>query len=222
MDTPDPYELISAGSRVQVELAPEVRARFTVEFLRRNLATIWCRLGPEREPPHIEAGSRVMTMEVGDAAGMLKVPVMPSAVAAAEGPDGTVLTVAFKVLSGTLWIQRRKYFRLRNPPIGITLRSARPDGDGPVDLPARAVNLGGGGLAVTVPAGELQAGADVEVLLNLARTAPLSARGVVLRVEPAPNAESLLSIQFTDIRESHRDRLVSLIFREQTRRRASE
>ena len=218
MDAPDPFTLISAGMRVQLELAPDQRVRLVVDFVRKTLATIWCHRGPERELPELAAGSRVLTLEAGDASGLLKVPVMPTAVAVAERSDGRVLTVSLKVLSGTIWVQRRKYIRLRNPPMALGLRLAGAT----LGVEARAVNLGGGGIAVAVPTDGFRPGDQVELQFRIANIAPLPALGTVLRVEPLPGGDSVLAIQFTEIRESHRDRLVSLIFREQTRRRLSE
>lgn len=218
MDAPDPFSLISAGMRVQLELAPELRVRLVVDFVRKSLSTIWCHRGPEREQPELAAGSRVLTLEAGDASGLLKVPVMPTTVAVAERSDGRLLTVSLKVLSGTIWVQRRKYIRLRNPPMALDLRLAGAT----LGVEARPVNLGGGGIAVNVPTDGFRPGDQVELQFKIANVAPLPARGTVLRVEPVPGGDSLLAIQFTEIRESHRDRLVSLIFREQTRRRVAD
>jgi len=218
MDAPDPFTLISAGMRVQLELAPEQRVRLVVDFVRKGLSTIWCHRGPERELPELAAGSRVLTLEAGDMSGLLKVPVMPTSVAVADRSDGRVLTVSLKVLSGTIWVQRRKYIRLRNPPMALDLRLAGAT----LGVEARALNLGGGGLAVAVPTDGFRPGDQVELQFRIANIAPLPARGTVLRVEPLLGGDSVLAIQLTEIRESHRDRLVSLIFREQTRRRIAE
>lgn len=218
MDAPDPFTLISAGMRVQLELAPEQRVRLVVDFVRKGLSTIWCHRGPERELPELAAGSRVLTLEAGDMSGLLKVPVMPTSAAVAERSDGRVLTVSLKVLSGTIWVQRRKYIRLRNPPMALDLRLAGAT----LGVEARALNLGGGGLSVAVPTDGFRPGDQVELQFRIANIAPLPARGAVLRVEPLPGGDSVLAIQLTEIRESHRDRLVSLIFREQTRRRIAE
>lgn len=222
MEAPDPFSLIAPGVRVQIELAPDQRARFVVDFVRRGLSTIWCHLGPEREVPDLTVAPRVFTLEVGDPGGLLKIPVMVASVHRAERSDGKVLTVSLKVLSGTIWVQRRKYFRLRHPPLGVSLRPTQTASDATAELPARPLNLGGGGVALAVNGGEIHPGDEVEIQLALANTTPLPARGTVLRVEPGPGVESVLAVQFTDIRESHRDRLVSLIFREQTRRRLTE
>ncbi|MDO9022729.1 MAG: PilZ domain-containing protein [Deltaproteobacteria bacterium] len=222
MHAPDPFALIAPGQRVQLELAPDQRARFVVDFVRRGLSTIWCHLGPERELPDLTVTPRVLTLEAGDQGGLLKVPVMVASVDRAERSDGKVLTASLKVLSGTIWVQRRKYFRLRQPPLGVTLRPAGVAPDASAELPARPLNLGGGGLALAVNGGEIRPGDEVEIQLVLANTPLLPARGTVLRVEPGAGVESVLAVQFTDIRESHRDRLVSLIFREQTRRRLTE
>jgi hypothetical protein len=218
MDAPDPFSLISAGMRVQLELAPDRRVRLTVDFVRRNLSSIWCHIGPERELPELLAGPRVLTLEVGDASGLLKVPVMLGSAAVTERSDGRLLAVSFQVLPGTIWVQRRRYFRLRNPPTTLRLAGA----DGSLQLDARTVNLGGGGVAVAVQFSALRPGDAVDIQFRIASMAPLPARGTVLREEPGPGAASVLAIQFTEIRESHRDRLVSLIFREQTRRRLAE
>lgn len=218
MDAPDPFTLISAGMRVQLELAPDLRVRLVVDFVRKNLSTIWCHRGPERELPELAANSRVLTLEAGDTSGLLKVPVMPTAVAVAERSDGRLLTASFKVLSGTIWVQRRMYIRLRHPPLALGLRLVGAT----LEIDARAVNLSGGGMAVAVQSDGFQPGDEVELQLGIANTVPLPARGTVLRVEPIAGAEWMLAIQFTEIRESHRDRLVSLIFREQTRRRVVE
>jgi hypothetical protein len=218
MDAPDPFSLISAGMRVQLELASDVRVRLVVDFVRRSLATIWCHLGPEREVPELVAGSQVLTLEAGDASGLLKVPVFLASVAVTERSDGRLLTATFRVLRGVIWVQRRRYFRLRNPPMTLRLAGA----DGSVELDARILNLSGGGVAVAVQFSAFRPGDAADIQLRIASMAPLPARGTVLRVEPGPGAESVLAIQFTEIRESHRDRLVSLIFREQTRRRIAE
>jgi hypothetical protein len=222
MEAPDPFALIAPGQRVQIELAPDQRARLVVDFIRRGLSTIWCHLGPEREVPDLTVTPRVFTLEAGDPGGLLKVPVMLASVDRAERSDGKVLTVRLTVLSGTIWVQRRKYFRLRNPQLGVTLRPARAASDATAELPARPLNLGGGGVALAVNSGEIHPGDEVEIQLALVNTLPFPARGTVLRVEPGAGGESVLAVQFTDIRESHRDRLVSLIFREQTRRRLAE
>jgi len=218
MEAPDPFTLISAGMRVQLELAPDQRVRLVVDFVRKNLATIWCHRGPEREMPELEAGSRVLTLEAGDSSGLLKVPVMPSAVTVAERSDGRLLTVSLKVLSGTIWVQRRKHIRLRNPPLALDLRLAGAT----LGVEARPVNLSGGGIAVAVPTDGFRPGDQVELQFKIANIAPLPARGTVLRVEALPGGDSVLAIHFIEIRESHRDRLVSLIFREQTRRRIAD
>lgn len=222
MQAPDPFALIAPGQRVQLELAPDQKSRFVVDFVRQGLSTIWCHLGPERELPDLAAAPRVLTLEVGDQGGLLKVPVMVASVDRAERSDGKVLSVSLKVLSGTIWVQRRKYFRLRHPPLGVSLRPARTAPDPAAELPARPLNLGGGGVALAVHSGAFHPGDEVEIQLALANTPPLPSRGTVLRVEPGPGVESVLAVQFTDIRESHRDRLVSVIFREQTRRRLTE
>ena len=218
MDAPDPFTLIVAGMRVQLELAPGQRVRLVVDFVRSSLSSIWCHLGPEREVAELVAGPQVLTLEAGDASGLLKVPVMLSAVAVVERSDGRLLTATFKVLRGTIWVQRRRYFRLRNPPMTVRLAGA----DGSLELDARIINLGGGGVAVAVQFSAFRPGDAADIQFRIAATAPLPARGTVLRVEPGAGAESVLAIQFTEIRESHRDRLVSLIFREQTRRRLAE
>ena len=218
MDIPDPYIIITPGLRVHLEVTPNVRTKFVVDFVRRGLSMIWCSFGPAREVPPMVPETKVYTMEVGDPAGLLKLPVALANSTLSERSDGKVLKVSFKVLPGTIWVQRRKYFRLRSPPMVITLRVPHPDSVLLLDIPSRTLNLGGGGVAIAVPPGDYQPGDYVELVLKLANTAPLPAMGILERVESIGTGETLLAIQFTEIRESHRDRIVSLIFREQTRR----
>lgn len=218
MDTPDPYVIITPGLRVHIDVTPDVRAKFVVDFVRRGLGMIWCSFGPAPEVPKLVPESTVYMMEVGDPAGLLKLPVSLANSTLAERSDGNFLKVSFKVLPGTIWVQRRKYFRLRSPPIVITLRVPHPDSVLLLDIPTRALNLGGGGVAVAVAQGDYQPGDCVELVLKLANTAPLPAMGILERVETLGTGEKLLAIQFTEMREGHRDRLVSVIFREQTRR----
>ena len=218
MDTPDPYVIITPGLRVNLDVSPDLRVRFVVDFVRRGLGMIWCSFGPAPEVPQLVPESAVYTMEVGDPAGLLKLPVSLASSTLSERSDGKLLKVSFKVLPGTIWVQRRKYFRLRSPPIVITLRVPHADSVLLLDIPTRTLNLGGGGVAIAVPPGDYQPGDYVELVLKLANTAPLPAMGILERVEVIGTGEKLLAIQFTEMRESHRDRIVSVIFREQTRR----
>ena len=80
MEAPDPFALIAPGQRVQLELAPDQRVRFVVDFIRRGLSTIWCHLGPERELPDLMVTPRVFTLEAGDPGGLLNGAVGVSAV----------------------------------------------------------------------------------------------------------------------------------------------
>jgi hypothetical protein len=71
---------------------------------------------------------------------------------------------------------------------------------------------------VVVAKAPYREGALVEVTIDFAGSPPVPATGKICRLAETESGELLLGIMFTEIRERHRDQIVSQIFREQTRR----
>src|ERR1051325_8379076 len=121
MSAPDPFEVVATGARVTVEVSEHEASHGVVEGVSKNGRVVTCRL--VAGTPFVSTGSRVLTMCVGDPGGLLKFPVEHAGPMPAD-PDGPV---RFNVLHGSIWVQRRKFFRLRFPPVSIFVRRLRDE-----------------------------------------------------------------------------------------------
>ncbi len=211
----DPFEILRPGVWVVVEVDPERKLHLQVEKIVLAPPTVWCHSRPTQDEPAGELEACPMTMFLGQ----LQVPVVPASSSWTTREEGHMLTASFRVLPGTIRVQRRGFVRLRNPQVEVRVRRrATHDAPAGVFERVKADNLGGGGVAILLagPGFQLGEAVDLEVKVG-AITVP--AKGLVCRTEQV-GGDVLVGVQFTDIQEGHRDRIVSYIFREQARMRS--
>jgi hypothetical protein len=210
----DPFEILRPGVWVVVEVGPELKLRLQVERIVKSPATVWCHSRPTPDEPGPELEARPMTMYHGQ----LHVPVVPASSSWTSREGGNVLTASFRVLPGAIRVQRRGFVRLRNPQVEVRVRRrATPDAPAGDFERVKVDNLGGGGIAFHSAKAAFQIGdaADVEITLG---GVALPAKGLVCRLEES-GGDVIAGLQFSDIQEGHRDRIMSYIFREQAKAR---
>ena len=122
------------------------------------------------------------------------------------------------VLSGALRIQRRHYFRLRDPNVPFSVKLASQTTYEPVQL----CDLSAGGASVRITGQTVAGGEHLWVRLEVPPKISIEVRACVQRVVQESNGDALLSLQFVELRQAHEDRVAAYLMQEQTRRKRGE
>ena len=218
MSALDPFAFLAAGARVQIECETERALPFIVDSVWESASRIWCHPAVDGDAVAFLAEHRVMDLYIVDPGGPLKVPILRARAADSEIGVATTNSVCFKVLPGTIRVQRRQYFRLKKPPILVGVRAPPIADPAAPFLQTQTHDLGAGGVSFVGEEINVHIGDLVELLLDLPDATQIPAKGEILRTNVLPGDELLVALRFTQIRERDRDRIMAVIFREQTRR----
>ncbi len=209
MSTLDPFALLGPGARVLLKVEEECWVPLTVDLVSAPLVSCHSRPGDVLEVSFV---GRPMTAYLG----RLECPVVGVQSRVTQEPEGLVLIGSFKVLAGATLVQRRDFVRLEKSGAEVQIATDA----NPIFTPVKLVNLGGGGLAVSTPGPALPLGSTVALEIKIP-DGIIVAKGVVSRSEMGVEGTSY-GIRFTEIREGHRDRIVSHVFAQQARVRKAE
>jgi c-di-GMP-binding flagellar brake protein YcgR len=128
--------------------------------------------------------------------------------------------VRLRVLGHAVRLQRREYFRLENPDAKARYRLGSSPGEPDAYIPASMRNLSGDGVALVVPLNDLESGSSIHVEIEL-DDARIHAGGRIVQTAlhvPHPG-KATLRVQFVEIDEQDRARIIRFLFRRQADRR---
>lgn len=118
------------------------------------------------------------------------------------------------------FIQRRQYFRISKPSVLVHYQLMEKDSYETILKPVEAMvwDLSGNGIGMVVRGGKtIYANTKIKLTVSLPGQKPIVVVGEVMRVLPKSiiKNEYLLGVNFKNIRESDRDRIVKYITQEQ-------
>ncbi len=218
MSALDPFAFLAAGARVQIECEAERALPFVIDSTWQSGSRIWCHPAIEGDTVSFLAEQRVLDLYIADPEGPLKVPILRARASDSEIGIATTNSVCFKVLPGTIRVQRRQYFRMKKPPILVGVRSPAIDDPIATFVQTQTHDVGAGGVSFIGEEFKLNVGECIDLVLDLPDATKIPTRGEILRTNVLVGDELLVAIRFTQIRERDRDRIMAVIFREQTRR----
>ena len=218
MSALDPFAFLAAGARVQIECETERALPFVIDSTWQSGSRIWCHPAIEGDSLAFLAEQRVLDLYIVDPEGPLKVPIMRARATDSEIGFASANSVCFKVLPGTIRVQRRQYFRLKKPPILVGVRAPLIAEPATPFVQTQTHDLGAGGVSFVGDEVKLNIGDLVELLIGLPDATQIPAKGEILRSNVHSGDDPLIAIRFTQIRERDRDRIMAVIFREQTKR----
>ncbi len=215
MEILETFRILRPGFKAQLQLADDRTVAVTVDLVLLRSGIVQCRFYGAATLDGVFV-NEVLSLHFGDPTGWIKVPVQLTNMVSSLSTQGVCWVVDLHVLPGAIRVQRRDYFRLRNPPVGAALRIG-DNADDPF-ITARARDLGGGGVALEVSPVEVERDAMVTMRLDIPDFGPIPVVGQVRRAVREGLNDTVVAVEFVEIRPAHRDRIVSLVFREQTRR----